>query len=242
MTDRPRCGGFTLIELLVVIGVIALLVALLLPALGAVRKRGEMLDCLSRQRQLIAACTMYASDFRERMPHPNWGVQSQGWLYTAPRDDVLADEGRLGPSTGTIWTYLSGDDGPEAAREIYTCPSHEEREPGTTELITSFIFNGALCNYSDLIDFSFRIYEFRSDAVIAWEAQTRGEGGNDSWNDGGSQPREGLTTRHGVGATTSAVDGSARWITSEEWEVLLEQTPGPLWCVPTARTTGGALN
>lgn len=65
---RPRArrgSAFTLIELLVVIAVIALLVGLMVPALGAARRAAQATKCLSNMRQLEMAHTMYANDNRE---------------------------------------------------------------------------------------------------------------------------------------------------------------------------------
>ncbi|MEM9081962.1 MAG: prepilin-type N-terminal cleavage/methylation domain-containing protein [Planctomycetota bacterium] len=243
---KKRCTGngraFTLIELLVVVAIIALLIGLLLPVLSRARVRAQMTGCLSNQRNLLIACALYASDEKDRMPHPNWGVQSMGWLFTDPLSEILDEADPLGPSTGTIWNYLDGSfraNEPGIA-EVYSCPSHvrDESSIGTTETITSFIFNGALVRYSDFVNTSFRISQMRPDSVVLWEAQTRGEGGNDTWNDGGSSPTEGLSTRHGLGATAGAIDGSARWIIDEEWAMLLEKQPGPLWCVPGRGNNG----
>ena len=78
-----RAGeGFTLIELLVVIAVIAILAALLLPALAQAKEKAKRTQCTNNNRQIGIATHMYANDNQDYMPHPNWANQSPGWLYT----------------------------------------------------------------------------------------------------------------------------------------------------------------
>lgn len=76
-STRQRIPGFTLIELLVVIAIIAILAAMLLPALGRAKLKATQASCLSNQKQLALAMMMYAGDNNDwvvPMAHYGTGV------------------------------------------------------------------------------------------------------------------------------------------------------------------------
>lgn len=77
--SQRRGSGFTLVELLVVIGIIAVLIALLLPSLNKAREQAKLVQCANNIRQILQYCGEYESEFKGHLPALN-----NGKAYTAP--------------------------------------------------------------------------------------------------------------------------------------------------------------
>ena len=124
----PR--GFTLIELLVVIAIIAILAALLLPALARAKMKGQAASCINNVRQLAVASTVYSVDFRDSWPLNNQGDDTvdlvnppadyypRVWVEGREGSNLITDaeaQGMVSDRVSLIAPYLKN-------KAVFRCP------------------------------------------------------------------------------------------------------------------------
>ena len=110
--------AFTLIELLIVIAIIAILAAMLLPALNKARARGKATQCLNNIKQCTTACLMYADNYRGHM---------------------MAAQLRL----NFYWSNLLADEKFLPVSDVFLCPNQTVKRPwkGDADAVYSYGFN-----------------------------------------------------------------------------------------------------
>ena len=119
---RSRAAGFTLIELLVVIAIIAVLAALLLPALGRAKAQALAVGCMNNLKQLSLAWFFYADENLDRLVN-NHGIQetrARGENWANNLEDWLESDGNTNLAaltSGKLAPYLSG------GTAVFKCPS-----------------------------------------------------------------------------------------------------------------------
>ena len=132
---QGRARAFTLVELLVVLAIIALLIAMLLPALKKSKEQANRVQCGSNMKQIGVALQLYSQDYRGAFPAPAVGARPEDWIYWHRNRDV---------NKGPLVKYFGNKFKPA----LYVCPSDETiTHPGTDPYKYSYTMNYNMTGY-----------------------------------------------------------------------------------------------
>ena len=233
-----RRKAFTLIELLVVIAIIAILAAMLLPALAKAKQSGYRVVDLNNLKEMGIAMNLVAQDNGDVLPWANWlsGEENaptpQGWLYT--RDLTANGTAQFPAQTGSFWPVLQKP-------TIFLCPSDDTNAAlfkMRPQQLSSYVINGAIYDYGKATNSSLKLAQMSPAGVAFWECNNttvEDNPGKPSSMMAPAAPMKTPAAGHGKVAVFGAFDGSAQ-LKCKSWPGRQRSVPeanaNELWCCP----------
>lgn len=156
INPRGRFVGFTLVELLVVIGIIAVLIGTLLPALGKAREQAKNLQCMANMRSIGQGLYIYSMANKGMLPYGYWSGDPNFNWQTGPgqTDWTLLVTNALNPRLGADYAHADAYNlDVRGARGVLLCP--DAIQPTANGLLTHYSSHPRLMPNVDSWDFVF---------------------------------------------------------------------------------------